>query len=46
MDEEIKKKLKELEGRIDDLESQMERVIRDTKEHKHSKSDGRLTLNY
>lgn len=46
MDEETKKKIEELEDRIDDLEAQLERVIRDTKEHKHNKSDGSLTLNY
>ncbi|MBU2615700.1 MAG: hypothetical protein KKC19_01210 [Nanoarchaeota archaeon] len=46
MDEETKKKIEELEERVDELESLIKRLIKDCEEHKHNISDGRATLNY
>jgi len=46
MDEEIKKKIEELEERIDDLENEMRKVVHHTQAHKHNIGDKLPTLNY
>ena len=46
MDEETKKKIEELEERLDYLESRIKKLIADCADHKHNKGDGHATLNY
>ena len=46
MDEETKEKIRELEGRIDYLESRIKKLIADCGEHKHNIGDKLPTLNY
>ena len=46
MAEETKKKIEELEERVDYLESRIKKLIGDCTDHKHNKNDGSATLNY